>query len=137
MDDGAPTWHLPVAEAFARSQELEAHGIPAPQTVQAVRALGLGGAPRTVAAAAEELRPLVPAGPAPVGCAPGPAPMAEPGARPGTPGEPCAGDGRGEVGTAVVRARGVAHAYRSVSGQLEPVLRGIDLVLAAGERIAL
>src|SRR5699024_1536339 len=134
MDDGAPTWHLPVAEAFARSQELETHGIPAPQTVQAVRALGLGGAPRTVAAAAEELRPLVPVGSAAVGCAPA---VAETGARPGTPGEPRAGDGRGEVGTAVVRARGVAHAYRSVSGQLEPVLRGIDLVLAAGERIAL
>src|SRR5690606_30240286 len=56
MADGAPVWHLPVAEALARTEELEAHGIPAPQIIGAVRQLGIEAAPLTVTDAAAVLR---------------------------------------------------------------------------------
>lgn len=39
MAAGAVEWHLPVREALARSAELAAHGIPAPQIVDAVARL--------------------------------------------------------------------------------------------------
>jgi len=144
MADGAPRWHLPVAEALARSEELEQHGIPAPQTVQAVRALGLAGAPRTVTAAAQQLRPLLPADAGPGRPVP---PATDAGARAtttrpadralGHPGPSSQSLATTSAGSAVVSVRGLEHAFRSVSGAVDPVLRGIDLDLYAGERIAL
>ncbi|WP_277246395.1 ABC transporter ATP-binding protein [Micrococcus terreus] len=153
MADGAPRWHLPVDEAFARSDELERHGIPAPQTVRAVRALGLPSSPRTVAAATVQLRPLLPADstlssdssvssdstlPSDSSHPPSPTPLAEswiPALESGKESSSRRhGAGEGKV---VVSVRGLEHAYRSVSGAVEPVLRGIDLDLHAGERVAL
>src|SRR5699024_11780122 len=63
MHQGTPVWHLPVQEAVNRSAELEEHGIPAPQVVQAVQALGHDQAPRTVRDAATLLgAQLLPSG---------------------------------------------------------------------------
>lgn len=136
MSDGAPLWHLPVDEALARSDELEEHGIPAPQTVRAVRRMGLAGAPRTVDQTVAALRPLVDRGPAAgdnsaLGQGLGLAPVTD--SRLDT--DSRLSDNR--PGAAVVTVRGVEHAYRSVSGKLDPVLRGVDLELYSGERVAL
>ncbi|WP_306370578.1 ABC transporter ATP-binding protein [Nocardiopsis sp. CC223A] len=113
MADGAPVWHLPVREAMERHEELDRHGIPAPQIARAVRALvPEAPVPLTVPEAVTALRD-VPSG--------GPAAAAPP--RP--PGE------------TVAEVVGVHHGYREVGGGLTPVLRGIDLTLRADERVAL
>jgi len=115
MADGAPVWHLPVREAVNRTAELEEHGIPAPQVVQACVSQGLADAPLTIAEAADLLRD------AGVGRHHrwAPAPPAPP------------------AGDVVVRVREVSHAYRSVSGDLLPVLDRVDADIRHGERVAL
>ena len=120
MDDGAPVWHLPAPQAAARATELAAHGIPAPQIVDACEGLDLQAAPRTVAEAAAVLRTA--------GAAQRPSWPAAASARPQ--------EGESEP-RAVAVARGVSHGYRSVSGELLPVLDGIDLTVRAGDRVAL
>lgn len=115
MADGAPVWHLPVDEAVMRTAELEEHGIPAPQVVQASLALGLTEAPRTVAIAAARLR------------AAGATPRED-----WRPTEPTLGDG-----PAIAEVARLSHGYRSVSGELLPVLSEIDLAIRTGDRIAL
>ncbi|GAA4674080.1 ABC transporter ATP-binding protein [Streptomyces chumphonensis] len=126
MADGAPVWHLPVAEALARTGELAAHGIPAPQVVRLARAVEPEGeVPLTVGQAvgwlsARAARPVPDAGPASPPEAPAPANAPHP------PGPPV-----------VAALRGVRHGYRTVHGGLTPVLRDVDLELREGERIAL
>ncbi|SEI92043.1 ABC transporter ATP-binding protein [Demequina mangrovi] len=120
MDDGAPVWHLPVAEAAARADELATHGIPAPQIIDACAALDVAGAPRTVAEAAALLRD---AGAVPVG------------ASSAVPAE--AGEEAAEPARAVVTASSLSHGYRTVAGDLMPVLHELDLTVDAGDRIAL
>ncbi|WP_436886907.1 ABC transporter ATP-binding protein [Nocardiopsis dassonvillei] len=113
MADGAPVWHLPVREALERHEELDRHGIPAPQIARAVRALAPDAPlPLTVPEAAEALRGVPLGGSAPAPAAPPP-------------------------GEAVAELAGVHHGYREVGGGLTPVLRGVDLTLRAGERVAL
>lgn len=122
MADGAPVWHLPVREAMERHEELDRHGIPAPQIARTVRALAPAApVPLTLPEAVAALREVPPGGPAPA-APPAPAPP---------PGEAAA---PGETVAEVVGAR---HGYREVGGGLTPVLRGIDLTLRAGERVAL
>ncbi|WP_062311492.1 ABC transporter ATP-binding protein [Demequina rhizosphaerae] len=121
MDDGAPVWHLPVAEAAARADELAAHGIPAPQIVDACAAAEVPGAPRTVAEAATLLRDA------------GVSPSAASSLRE---------DDAGERGIAaaprpVVAASSLSHGYRTVGGDLMPVLHDVDLTIHAGDRVAL
>ncbi|MDE3722702.1 ATP-binding cassette domain-containing protein [Nocardiopsis sp. N85] len=113
MADGAPVWHLPVREALERHEELDRHGIPAPQIAGAVRALvPAAPVPLTVPEAAEALRGV------PLG-----------GAAEATPAPP--------VGETVAELVGVHHGYREVGGGLTRVLQGVDLTLRAGERVAL
>ncbi|GAA1869131.1 ABC transporter ATP-binding protein [Myceligenerans crystallogenes] len=65
MDRGTVRWHLPTAEALARTADLEAADIPAPQVVAAARALvpevaaGSTPVPLTVAECTEMLREAV------------------------------------------------------------------------------
>ncbi|WP_304450896.1 ABC transporter ATP-binding protein [Nocardiopsis sp. YSL2] len=127
MADGAPVWHLPTREALARAEELDAHGIPAPQVVRIAQALDRSApVPLTVTEAVDRLRgsglttaePEPPrAGPDPSACGPGPvtAPAAPP----------------------VAQLTGVTHGYREVSGDLSLVLDGLDLTLYEGDRVAL
>ncbi|MDN4474707.1 ATP-binding cassette domain-containing protein [Demequina sp. SYSU T00192] len=119
MDDGAPVWHLPVAEAAARADELATHGIPAPQIVDACAALDVPGAPRTVAEAATLLRDA--------GAVPRLASSlrTDDAAAPHAPGRP------------VVTASSLSHGYRTVAGDLMPVLHDVDLAIHAGDRVAL
>lgn len=116
MSAGAPVWHLPTQDALARAAELVEHGIPAPQIVDAVRRVGAPGAPRSVAEAA--------------------ALIAESGARHVDREAEAASD---PIPTTRVVAdvRGVSHGFRSVNGELQPVLRDLDLRLHEGERVAL
>ncbi|MBI9114146.1 ABC transporter ATP-binding protein [Sanguibacter suaedae] len=119
MADGAVVWHLPVAEAMARSAELDAHGVPAPQVVQVARAFErTGPVPLTPADAARwladrgiEARPAAPTGPT--------------------------GPAGGTARPVVARLDDVRHGYRGVDGRLETVLAGVDLDLHEGERVAL
>ncbi|MFV2194867.1 ABC transporter ATP-binding protein [Nocardiopsis sp. LOL_012] len=118
MADGAPVWHLPTRQALERAEELERHGIPAPQVVRAVRALAPDSpAPLTVDEAVRALRPVAPEPepPAVGGVPPAERPEAEP----------------------VAELSGVRHGYREVGGGWSPVLDGLDLVLRDGERVAL
>ncbi|WP_084105779.1 ABC transporter ATP-binding protein [Demequina sp. NBRC 110056] len=118
MDDGAPVWHLPAPQAAARAAELAAHGIPAPQIVEACEGLDLQAAPRTVDEAAAVLRTA--------------------GAEQRTTWPPIASaSSDAPEGRVVAVARGVSHGYKSVSGELLPVLDGIDLTVRAGDRVAL
>lgn len=55
MADGAPVWHLDIDEAVNRTDELEEHGIPAPQVVQVCSTMGMERAPRDVPTAARML----------------------------------------------------------------------------------
>ncbi len=122
MSDGAPVWHLPTAEALRRAGELADHGIPSPQVVEALGRIGVDGVPRSVAEAAALVR-----------AAEGRGDVRRPGATPhGDPDAAVAADGR-----VVAAARGVGHGYRSVSGELQPVLDGLDLELHEGDRVAL
>lgn len=114
MAHGAPVWHLPIDEALQRTDELEEHGIPAPQSVQAVRALGIDAAPRTPDAAAALLTERGIASDA-----------VEP-ERPAT-----------FAGPVVATVQGIQHGYKAVGGGITPVLQGLDTTLRSGERIAL
>lgn len=116
MAHGAPVWHLPTGDALQRIGELEAHGIPAPQAIAAVHALGVAAAPRDPQEAADLLRErgveVRERAPAPVDTAATPARV-------------------------VATATGVRHGYRSVGGAITPVLDGLDLDLRDGDRVAL
>ncbi|GAB3709329.1 ABC transporter ATP-binding protein [Nocardiopsis nanhaiensis] len=118
MADGAPVWHLPTRAAVERVEELERHGIPAPQVVRATRSLApWAPVPLTVEEAAGHLHGLVPA------------------PEPQNPrGGPRTSRGHGEP---VAEMTGVGHGYREVGGDLSAVLRGLDLTLRDGERVAL
>ncbi|MFD3688866.1 ABC transporter ATP-binding protein [Nocardiopsis sp. NPDC058631] len=123
MADGAPVWHLPVREAMERAEELDRHGVPAPQIVRLTRSLVPDApVPLTVAEAAEHLRDRLPATVAPPS-----APPAEHGA---------AGEREG-TGEPVAELVGVRHGYREVGGELSEVLHGLDLTLREGERVVL
>lgn len=114
MAEGTPVWHLPVDEAVNRTEELEQHGIPAPQVVQVGRAAGLGRTPRDIPTAVGRLREN--------GVTVRPAPQ----------------DRRERPAERVVAtADGVSHAYRSVGGELHAALEDINLELYAGDRVAL
>lgn len=119
MAHGSPVWHLPIDEALARTAELEEHGIPAPQAVQAVRALGVDAAPRTPAEAAELLGGRV-------------AGACERAAFVVDETDPSASPGR-----IVAEMTNVTHGYKAVGGSITRVLDGLDTTLHAGERIAL
>lgn len=119
MAHGSPVWHLPIDDALARTAELEEHGIPAPQAVQAVRALGVDAAPRTPAEAAALLGGRVAAGRERVVFD---VDDADPSASPGR---------------IVAEMTNVTHGYKAVGGAITRVLDGLDTTLHAGERIAL
>lgn len=123
MAEGSPVWHLSIEEALGRLAELEAHGIPAPQTYQATRALGLDGVPRTVAEAVEVIQQ---AGLQPRHLPDGPvttlATETSPSDQP-----------RGVV----AEVRDLSHGYKSVSGKLDRVLNGVNFSLHEGDRVAL
>lgn len=114
MAEGTPVWHLPVDEAVNRTEELEQHGIPAPQVVQVGRAAGLGRTPRDIPTAVGRLREN------------GVTVRRAPQERRERPAE-----------RVVATADGVSHAYRSVGGELHPALVDINLELYAGDRVAL
>ena len=119
MAHGSPVWHLPIDDALARAAELEEHGIPAPQAVQAVRALGVDAAPRTPAEAAALLGGRVAAG-------------RERAVFDVDDADPSASPGR-----IVAEMTNVTHGYKAVGGSITRVLDGLDTTLHAGERIAL
>lgn len=136
MADGAPVWHLPVREAMERVEELERHGIPAPQVVQATRSLApWAPVPLTVEEAAEHLRAHVPEDL--------PESLPEPGRppAPATPVPPAStatpATSTRARGTPVAQMAGVRHGYREVGGGLAVVLHDLDLTLHDGERVAL
>lgn len=116
MDQGSPVWHLPVQEAVNRSSQLEAHGIPAPQVVQAVQALGYDQSPRTVKDAAQLIGPAV-----------------------ATLQSDAVADQEEQAAQrpVVAAASKVHHSYRTVKSSLQPVLNGLDLQVHRGDRIAL
>ncbi|WP_309134961.1 ABC transporter ATP-binding protein [Cellulomonas sp.] len=122
MSDGAPVWHLPTAEALARAGELAEHGIPAPQVVEALARLGVEGVPRSPAEAAALVRTAESRG-----ALRRSGPRTEPRTRT-TPAPPA---------RAVAAARGVSHGYRSVGGDLQPVIDDLHLELLEGDRVAL
>jgi energy-coupling factor transporter ATP-binding protein EcfA2 len=123
MAHGAPVWHLPIDQAMSRIDELEEHGIPAPQVVRAVRQLGVDAAPRTVDDAVAALSTHL-----------GPAdPVA---AVAGLPVKEMGTDATPEADI-VVTARAVTHGYRSVGGGITPVLDDLNLDLRRGDRVAL
>ncbi|MFV0285935.1 MAG: ABC transporter ATP-binding protein, partial [Demequina sp.] len=124
MHDGAPVWHLPAPQAAARAAELAAHGIPAPQIVAACEGLELAAAPRTVDEAAAVLR------------------TAGAHQRPSWTADAVAGaasphSADGDEHRPVAVASAVSHGYRSVAGDLMPVLTDVDLTIRAGDRVAL
>jgi energy-coupling factor transport system ATP-binding protein len=145
MADGLPRWHLPVAEALARTEDLEAANIPVPQVTAVARAFEPHGpVPSTVPAAIEWLRDRQLADPAPAreldpvrGTA-ADSPVADdqaadaPGAGTGAPGAPA--PHRGPV---IARVDRVTRAYRTLAGPRSVVIDGLDLDLHEGERVAL
>ncbi|WP_017583437.1 ABC transporter ATP-binding protein [Nocardiopsis valliformis] len=127
MADGAPVWHLPVREAMERVEELERHGIPAPQVVQATRSLvPEAPVPLTVEEAAGHLRAHAPEH------FPVPVQPPVPAAASAAPAAPVKAQG-----TPVAQMSGVRHGYREVGGDLAVVLHDLDLTLHDGERVAL
>lgn len=126
MADGAPVWHLPVQEAMQRHEDLETHGIPAPDAVAITAAAGCAQVALDAPSAAEGLCALL----ADRASADEPT-VSNP--------EPAASeaDPTAAGGEVVAALRGVGHGYRSVGGELHPVLADLDLDLRAGERIAL
>lgn len=122
MAEGTPVWHLPIDDALGRLAELEKHGIPAPQTFVAARALGVEAIPRTVTEAVSAI----------AGAGLHPSPQ-WPGHANALDAARC-GQVRGDV---VARAVDVSHGYRSVHGHVEEVLSHVDLDLHDGDRIAL
>ncbi|KOX10829.1 ABC transporter ATP-binding protein [Nocardiopsis sp. NRRL B-16309] len=123
MADGAPVWHLPTRQALARAEELDAHGIPAPQVVRVAQSLDPSGpVPLTVTECVDRLRER--------GLAAAVADAPREGGDPGPPGPVTA--------TApVAELSGVTHGYREVGGDLSLVLKGLDLTLREGDRVAL
>ncbi|MGO1286243.1 MAG: ABC transporter ATP-binding protein, partial [Brachybacterium sp.] len=116
MADGAPVWHLPVQEAMDRHRDLEAHGIPAPDVVALTAAAGEESVALDVHSAVTMLRPHV-------------------GERPTAAGD--AVELPDALAGSVASLRGIHHGYRTVAGDLAPVLVDLELDLRAGERIAL
>lgn len=122
MADGAPVWHLPVQEAMDRHRDLEAHGIPAPDAVALTAAVGAERVALDVPSAVAMLRLQV-------------------GERPTGAGDEIA-DPTALVATAartepVATLTGIHHGYRTVGGELAPVLVDLNLELHVGERVAL
>ena len=115
MADGTPVWHLPVQEAMDRHRDLEAHGIPAPDAVALTAAVGQETVALDVRSAVELLRPHVRERPTGAGDEAGDGAVAEP----------------------IATLRGIHHGYRTVAGDLAPVLVDLNLEMHAGERIAL
>ncbi|WP_017597831.1 ABC transporter ATP-binding protein [Nocardiopsis lucentensis] len=119
MADGAPVWHLPTRAAMDRAEELERHGIPAPQVVRVARGLDPAAPPPlTVTEAADRLRSRHPHALPPDRRA-----VRVAGSEP--------------TGETVAELAGVRHGYRGVGGDLSVVLDGLDLTLRDGERVAL
>ena len=152
MADGAPVWHLPVQEAMNRHADLEIHGIPAPAAVALTAAVGADEVALDIDSAARMLRPHVrdphlrdlPGNPhAPH--LPGEGMSADDPAGPGASGlaEPAgtgvhgAEDAAADDRPVIASLREVNHGYRTVRGDLAPVLTDLDLDLHAGDRIAL
>jgi len=117
MSEGTPVWHLPVEDAVNRTEELEGHGIPAPEVIVACRALGAKKAPRSVQAAADFIREntredawkqsiRVPAT-------------------------------QRDTSEVVLSAREVNHSRKGVGGKAQPILRGLNVDLYQGDRVAL
>ncbi|MFJ4233489.1 ABC transporter ATP-binding protein [Cellulosimicrobium cellulans] len=130
MADGAPRWHLPVAEAMARTEDLAAADIPAPQVVALARALDPtvragGPPPLTVDACVASLAGIPPAGPRAVA-------TRAAGRRSADPRVP-----EHATGEEVASLRGVTHGYRTISGPRSVVLDDLDLTLRDSERVAL
>ena len=151
MADGLPRWHLPVAEALARTEDLEAANIPVPQVTAVARAFEPHGpVPSTVPAAIEWLRDRQLADPAP---APAPATPSGSGPDRGTAADrPVADDQAAEApgegtgapgataphrGPVIARVERVTRAYRTLAGPRSVVIDGLDLDLHEGERVAL
>lgn len=124
MAHGAPVWHLPVREAMRRADDLAAGGIPVPQIVEAAQLLGIGETPCTVAEAVDAIGPLRSRA-VPPDAAAAPAAL------------PAPTTARAEATEPVARIRDLNHSIIDVTGFERPILRGIDLDLHAGERIAL
>ncbi|AOS61947.1 ABC transporter ATP-binding protein [Actinoalloteichus hymeniacidonis] len=116
MADGAPVWHLPVAEAMQRAAELEQHGIPAPQVARVGLGLGIEVVPRTPVEAAGLIRAA--------------------GLSPRSDWRPTDAD-QSDGGKVVASTHRVAHGYKTVGGALQTVLPGLGLELRAGQRVAL
>ncbi|MGY5766452.1 ABC transporter ATP-binding protein [Brachybacterium sp. DNPG3] len=129
MADGAPVWHLPVQEAMDRHDDLVAHGIPAPDAVSLTAAVGADPVALDVDTAVRLLRPHLKA-PERIVAADRPSdPALSPDAARSSDPRPTA--------EAVASLQGVNHGYRTVKGDLAPVLVDLDLDLRDGERIAL
>lgn len=125
MADGAPVWHLPVQDAMQRHADLEVHGIPAPDAVAVTAAAGCEQVALDVPTAAERLREALPQ----LVCS---------AARPSAPSSTDVDrHDRDPASDVVASLRGVHHGYRSVGGDLQPVLENLDLDLHNGERVAL
>ncbi len=136
MADGVPRWHLPVAEALARTDDLAAADIPATQVVALARALDPvvrdgGTPPLTVEACADLLAPVAGLRP-PSSTA---LPTADHGVGDRDREDPVANPVLG--GEAIASLRGVTHGYRTVAGPRTIVLDRLDLALHDGERVAL
>lgn len=131
MSEGAPVWHLPIEEAVNRTSELEQHGIPAPQVVEVCTALDIHPSPRTVGMAAEMLANQRPEHITRAIAA--------------TQNEIHASPGQGSASprtaenepAPVATLTEVRQGYRTVDGDVLDVLRGLDLTIARGDRIAL
>ena len=130
MDHGTVRWHLPVRDALARTDDLEAADIPAPQVTAVVRAFEASGAvPLTVDEAVTWVRERAPyASASATGHVPGFASAT--GHVPG----PSAAQGHPPV---IARLDRVTHSYRTVTGPRHTVLDDLSLELHEGERVAL
>lgn len=144
MADGLPRWHLPVAEALARTEDLEAANIPVPQVTAVARAFEPHGpVPSTVPAAIGWLQDRRLADPAATGLGQvsvGGAATDSAGADvlvaddPSTSAPVATAVHRGPV---IARVERVTRAYRTLAGPRSVVIDGLDLDLHEGERVAL
>lgn len=144
MADGLPRWHLPVAEALARTEDLEAANIPVPQVTAVARAFEPHGpVPSTVPAAIGWLQDRRLADPAATGLGQVPvggAATDSAGADvlvaddPSTSAPVATAVHRGPV---IARVERVTRAYRTLAGPRSVVIDGLDLDLHEGERVAL
>ncbi|WP_300344126.1 ABC transporter ATP-binding protein [Nesterenkonia sp.] len=134
MSQGSQVWHLPVDEAVYRSAELEDHGIPAPQIVQAAQRLGLQDTPRTVDSAVTALGAAAPA--VPTSSTTTPPDGEQNGSRP-SPGPESSGPAAHREETPVAAVQSVSHGYKTVKNDLRMVLHDVDLEVRRGDRLAL